>query len=138
MHKTIHKPVRVITYGTFDLFHYGHLRILERAAALGDILLVGISTDEFNQVKGKACQYPYRERAAIVNAIQCVDMVFPEQCWEQKEADVLTYGADVLVMGDDWAGKFDHLKHCCDVVYLPRTEGISSTMIKQLIGGSAV
>ena len=127
----------VITYGTFDLFHIGHLRLLERAAALGDRLFVGISTDEFNDVKGKACVQPYDERAAIVAALSVVDVVFPESCWEQKVPDIQRIGADVFVMGADWAGEFDYLKAYCDVVYLKRTEGVSTTQRKELIGSGS-
>lgn len=122
---------RVITYGTFDLFHYGHLRILERAKALGDYLVVAVSTDEFNAVKGKRCVYPYEHRAQIVAAIRYVDLVIPERNWEQKASDIRTYQINILVMGSDWEGKFDDLSTLCQVVYLPRTPGISSTEIKQ-------
>lgn len=121
----------VLTYGTFDLFHYGHLRILERSSQLGDFLVVGVSTDEFNRVKGKRCVYPYRHRARIVEAIRCVDLVIPERCWEQKREDIARHNVDVLAMGTDWEGEFDHLADACRVVYLPRTPDISSTGIKQ-------
>ena len=122
---------KVITYGTFDLFHIGHLEILRRAKELGDYLVVVISTDEFNwNEKCKRCVYPYEERAAIVNAIKYVDEVIPENCWEQKSNDVDNYDIDVFVMGDDWEGKFNFLEEKCEVVYLPRTRGISSTEIK--------
>lgn len=121
----------VLTYGTFDLFHYGHLRILQRAAELGDYLIVGVSTDEFNGVKGKRCVYPWEHRARIVEAIRFVDEVIPERCWEQKRRDILDRGVDILVMGTDWRGKFDHLEDICRVVYLPRTPDISSTGIKK-------
>lgn len=122
---------KVITYGTFDLFHFGHLEILRRAKELGDYLLVAVSTDDFNQnEKQKRCVYPYEHRAAIVAAISYVDEVIPEQCWEQKVTDVDTHDIDIFVMGSDWEGKFDVLKDQCDVVYLPRTEGISSTHVK--------
>lgn len=123
----------VITYGTFDLFHYGHLRLLERAAALGDKLVVGVSTDEFNAVKGKKCVQPYAERAAIVAALRMVDAVFPERCWEQKIDDIKRWKATVLVMGDDWRGKFDHLSAYCRVVYLERTPDISTTARKEML-----
>lgn len=121
---------RVITYGTFDLFHLGHLRILQRAKALGDYLIVAVSTDEFNQIKGKKCTYPYEQRAEILKAIIYVDEVIPEKNWEQKIDDIKKHKVDLFVMGDDWQGKFDFLKEYCSVVYLPRTEGISSTEIK--------
>jgi len=125
---------KVITYGTFDLFHFGHLEILRRAKALGDYLLVAVSTDEFNwSEKRKKCVYPYAHRAAIVGAIQYVDEVIPETCWEQKVTDIRTHGVHVFVMGSDWTGKFDFLKDACDVVYLPRTEGISSTEVKSTV-----
>lgn len=126
---------KVITYGTYDLFHYGHLRLLERAKALGDYLIVAVSTDEFNEIKDKRCVYGYPERAAIVKAIKCVDEVIPEGCWEQKTSDVIQHEVDVFVMGDDWQGQFDFLKEHCEVVYLPRTPDISSTEIKDGIRG---
>ncbi len=121
---------KVITYGTFDLFHYGHLRILERAKSFGDYLIVAVSTDEFNEIKGKSCIYPYEHRAKIVAAIKYVDQVIPEKNWEQKIDDVKKYKIDVFVMGDDWKGKFDFLSDLCEVVYLPRTSNISTTEIK--------
>lgn len=122
--------IKVLTYGTYDLFHFGHLRLLERAKALGDYLIVGVSTDEFNLGKNKHCVYPFEERAAIVKAITYVDEVIPENTWEQKIEDVIKHKVDIFVMGDDWEGKFDFLKDYCQVIYLPRTEGISSTGIK--------
>ena len=121
---------KVITYGTYDLFHYGHLRILERAKKLGDYLIVAVSTDEFNEVKGKKSIYPFEHRAKIVEAIKYVDKVIAEENWEQKESDIKKYEIDVLVMGTDWEGKFDNLSSLCEVVYLPRTPDISSTEIK--------
>jgi glycerol-3-phosphate cytidylyltransferase len=121
---------KVITYGTFDLFHIGHLNILRRSKALGDFLVVAVSTDEFNALKGKVCTYPYDQRAEIVRAIKFVDEVIPENNWEQKIEDIKSNGIDIFVMGDDWTGKFDFLKEYCEVVYLPRTEGISTTEIK--------
>lgn len=124
---------RVITYGTFDLFHIGHLNILRRAKALGDYLVVAVSTDEFNLLKGKICTYPYEQRAEILKAIVYVDKVIPENNWEQKIKNIKDYKIDIFVMGDDWTGKFDFLKEYCEVVYLPRTEGISTTEIKQEI-----
>lgn len=123
---------KVITYGTFDIFHIGHLEILRRAKELGDYLIVFISTDEFNKIeKDKVCAIPYKDRVAIVKAIKYVDEVHPETCWDQKRADVIEYGADIFVMGDDWAGSFDFLKEVCEVKYLARTEGVSSTEIKR-------
>ena len=122
---------RVITYGTFDLFHEGHVRLLKRAKALGDYLVVAISSDEFNQLKGKKSCMSYQQRKEVVEAIRYVDLVIPEDNWEQKISDVQKYDIDVFVMGDDWTGKFDFLKDYCEVVYLPRTENISTTMIKE-------
>lgn len=123
---------RVITYGTYDLLHYGHINLLERAKALGDYLVVVISTDEFNwNMKNKKCYFTYEERKRMVEALRCVDLVIPETCWEQKVTDVEKYDIDVFVMGDDWEGKFDFLKDQCEVVYLPRTPEISTTQIKQ-------
>ena len=122
---------RVITYGTFDLFHIGHLNLLKRAKALGDYLIVAVSSDEFNLQKGKVCKIKDIDRMQIVEAIKYVDQVIPETSWDQKIEDVKKYGVDVFVMGDDWKGKFDFLKDYCEVVYLPRTEGISSTQLKE-------
>lgn len=119
-----------ITYGTYDLFHIGHLRILERSRALVDRLIVGVSTDEFNALKGKRTAVPFEDRAEIVRAMRCVDLVIPEEAWDQKVRDVGQHAVDVLVMGDDWHGKFDHLRAHCDVVYLPRTPGISTTELR--------
>ncbi|NLG35719.1 MAG: adenylyltransferase/cytidyltransferase family protein [Lentisphaerae bacterium] len=121
----------VLTYGTFDLFHIGHLRLLERARALGDRLIVAVSTDTFNEGKGKRTVIPYADRAAIVQALKIVDEVIPEESWEQKRDDIRRFNVTTFVMGDDWAGKFDDLKDACDVVYLPRTDGISTTELKQ-------
>lgn len=128
----------VLTYGTFDLFHIGHVRILERARALGDRLVVGVSSDEFNAIKGKKSFIPYEDRAAIVRALACVDDVFPEHHWEQKSGDIKSQNASIFVMGDDWAGKFDMYKDLCQVVYLPRTADISTTAIKTELGRAAV
>jgi glycerol-3-phosphate cytidylyltransferase len=122
--------IKVITYGTYDLFHYGHLKLLERAKALGDYLIVAVSTDEFNSIKEKKCVYPYEERAEIVKAIRFVDEVIPEETWEQKTRDVKEHNVGIFVMGSDWEGKFDFLKDICEVVYLERTPDISSTEIK--------
>lgn len=123
---------RVITYGTFDLLHYGHINLLRRAKALGDYLVVVVSTDEFNWVqKQKKCYFTYEERKNILEAIRYVDLVVPEESWEQKITDVQKYCIDTFVMGDDWEGKFDYLREYCDVVYLPRTPEISTTQIKQ-------
>ncbi|MCC5919849.1 MAG: glycerol-3-phosphate cytidylyltransferase [Cyclobacteriaceae bacterium] len=121
---------KVITYGTFDLIHRGHINILKRAKALGDYLVVGLSTDEFNALKGKTCYYTYEERKYILDAIKYVDEVIPEKDWKQKAEDIQTQGAQVFVMGNDWEGKFDELKKHCEVIYLSRTEGISTTKVK--------
>ena len=122
---------KVITYGTFDLLHYGHINLLRRARELGDYLVVALSTDEFNwNEKHKKCYFTYAERKLMLEAIRYVDLVVPEENWEQKSTDVVKYGADIFVMGDDWKGKFDFLKDKCDVVYLPRTPEISTTQIK--------
>ncbi len=123
---------KVITYGTFDLFHWGHLEMLRRAKALGDHLTVAVSTDAFtNEQKHKTCACPYGERAAIVEAIKYVDCVIPESCWEQKPKDVRDHNIDVFVIGDDWVGVFDDLlSGLCEVVYLTRTPDISTTGIK--------
>ena len=122
---------KVITYGTFDLLHYGHINLLRRARALGDYLIVGLSTVSFNAIKGKHCVFSYEERKQLLEALRYVDMVIPEDCWEQKKDDILTHGVQVFVMGDDWAGHFDHLKEYCRVEYLPRTPDISSTAIRE-------
>ncbi len=123
---------RVITYGTFDLLHYGHINLLRRAKTLGDYLIVGLSTDEFNSVeKNKVTYFPYEERKKLLEAIRYVDLVIPETCWEQKISDIQEYKVDIFVMGDDWKGKFDFLKDYCEVVYLERTPEISTTKIKQ-------
>lgn len=122
---------RVITYGTFDLIHYGHINLLKRAKELGDYLIVALSTDEFNwNSKQKKCYFSYQKRQQLLEAIRYVDLVIPEECWEQKVSDVQLYKVDTFVMGDDWAGKFDFLKDYCQVVYLPRTPEISTTQIK--------
>ena len=123
---------RVITYGTFDLLHYGHINLLKRAKSLGDYLIVVLSTDEFNwNEKRKRCFFPYEVRKLMLEAIRYVDLVIPETCWEQKRTDIHTYDVDVFVMGDDWKGKFDFLKEeGAEVVYLPRTPDISTTQIK--------
>ena len=124
----------VITYGTFDILHYGHINLLKRAKALGDFLIVAISSDEFNALKGKKSYYPYEVRKVMLEAIKYVDLVIPETCWEQKVEDIKKYKVDIFTMGSDWEGKFDFLKEYCEVVYLPRTEGISSTKIKKELG----
>ena len=124
---------RVITYGTFDLLHYGHINLLRRAKALGDYLVVCLSTDEFNwNEKQKKCYFSYEQRKALLESIRYVDLVIPEENWDQKRTDVHEYHIDTFVMGDDWKGKFDFLKEeGCEVVYLPRTPEISTTQIKR-------
>ena len=122
---------KVITYGTYDLLHVGHINLLRRARELGDYLIVVVSSDEFNAIKGKKEYYSFEDRKKILEAIRYVDEVLPEYTWEQKIDDVVNNNVDVFVMGDDWTGKFDFLKEYCEVVYLPRTEGISTTKIKQ-------
>lgn len=123
---------RVITYGTFDLLHYGHINLLKRAKALGDYLVVALSTDEFNWVeKSKKCYFSYEQRKSLLESIRYVDLVIPEKKWEQKKTDVKDFHIDVFVMGDDWKGKFDFLKEDgVEVVYLARTPEISTTEIK--------
>ena len=129
---------RVITYGTFDLLHYGHINLLQRARRLGDYLVVALSTDGFNRLKNKVCYFSYEQRKQLVEAIRYVDLVIPETCWEQKVDDVLKHHVAVFVIGDDWTGKFDFLKPHCEVVYLPRTEGISTTQIKNDLATGAL
>lgn len=123
---------RILTYGTFDLLHYGHIEILRRAKELGDYLVVALSTDEFNESKGKTAYHSYETRKKMLEAIRYVDLVIPENDWEQKLDDVKEYHIDTVVMGSDWANsdKFDYLKEYCDLVFLERTPGVSTTMIK--------
>jgi glycerol-3-phosphate cytidylyltransferase len=123
----------VLTYGTFDLFHIGHLNMINRLAELGDRLIIAVSTDEFNAGKGKSSVVSYEDRAKIVSSIKGVDLVIPETSWDQKVSDIKEYDVDIFAIGDDWAGKFDELKELCEVVYLSRTDGISSTEIKQML-----
>ncbi len=126
---------RVITYGTFDLLHYGHINLLKRAKALGDYLIVALSTDEFNALKGKKSYFSYDKRKALLEAIRYVDLVIPEENWEQKVNDIHEYHVDTFVIGNDWEGKFDFLKkEGCEVIYLPRTPEISTTQIKTSLG----
>ena len=120
----------VITFGTFDVFHVGHIRVLQRAAALGDRLVVGVSADALNLAKkGRAPVYSQEERMEIVASLRVVDEVFVEESLEQKRDYIIEHGADVLVMGDDWAGRFDWVSDVCEVVYLPRTPSVSTTGI---------
>ncbi|WP_042535699.1 glycerol-3-phosphate cytidylyltransferase [Oceanobacillus oncorhynchi] len=120
----------ILTYGTFDLLHVGHVNLLKRAKEMGDYLIVGLSTDDFNILKHKQSFYSYEDRKIILESVRYVDKVIPEISWEQKREDILTYHVDTFVMGNDWKGKFDALRSFCEVVYLPRTDGISSTLIK--------
>lgn len=122
---------KVITYGTYDLLHWGHINLLKRAKELGDYLIVAISTDEFNDLKNKKAYHSYENRKLILESIRYVDEVIPENTWEQKIQDVIENDVDIFVMGDDWKGKFDFLKDYCEVIYLPRTVGISTSKIKK-------
>jgi glycerol-3-phosphate cytidylyltransferase len=121
----------IITYGTFDMFHIGHLKLLQRLKELGDKLIVAVSTDEFNKGKGKKVMIPYEQRAEIIANIKCVDKVIPENTWEQKIEDIQKYNVDIFAIGDDWEGKFDFLKEYCEVIYLKRTQDISTTQLKK-------
>lgn len=127
----------VLTYGTFDLFHVGHVRLLRRLRDLGDRVVVGCSTDAFNAVKGKRAVVPFEQRREILLACRYVDAVFAEETWEQKRDDIRREGARIFAMGDDWIGRFDHLRDMVEVVYLPRTPGISTTAIKETLDRSA-
>ena len=124
---------KVITYGTFDLLHYGHINLLKRAKSLGDYLIVGLSTDEFNNIeKNKECYFDYENRKSLLDAVKYVDLVIPEETWDQKISDIQKYNVDIFVIGDDWKGKFDYLEDFgIEVVYLPRTKEISTTKIKK-------
>jgi glycerol-3-phosphate cytidylyltransferase len=124
---------RVITYGTFDTLHHGHIRLLRRARALGDYLIVGLSTDEFNAGKDKTALFSYEERKHDLEALRYVDLVIPEKHWEQKTEDVRLFQVDVFTMGDDWTGKFDFLKTQCEVTYFDRTPSISSSQIRKIM-----
>ena len=123
----------VLTYGTFDLLHYGHINLLQRAKALGDYLIVACSTDEFNEIKNKHSFYNYENRKRVLEAIKYVDLVIPENNWEQKRDDIKKYNVDIFVMGDDWQNKFDELSDLCEVIYLPRTPDISTTIVKSYL-----
>ena len=124
---------KVLTYGTFDLLHVGHINILKRAKELGDYLIVGLSTDEFNSLKGKRAFYTYEQRKIILESVKYVDLVIPEKTWEQKKDDVKKYDIDIFVMGDDWSGKFDFIKEYCEVKILPRTPDVSSTLARNYL-----
>ena len=125
---------KVITYGTFDLLHYGHINILKRAKEQGDYLIVALSTNEFNETKGKKCYFSYEERKKLLESVRYVDLVIPENCWEQKIENVKEYKVDVFVIGDDWKGKFDFLNEYCEVIYLERTPEISTSKMKNELG----
>ena len=120
----------VLTYGTYDMFHFGHVRLLRRLKDMGDTLIVGCSTDEFNRQKGKKSYFSFDARCEMLMSCKYVDMIIPEISWEQKRYDIIKHRVDIFSMGDDWLGRFDDLKDLCKVVYLPRTEGVSSSMIK--------
>lgn len=126
---------RVITYGTYDLLHYGHIELLRRAREMGDYLIVALSSDEFNRIKDKKSYYNFEQRKVMLEAIRYVDLVIAEEGWGQKEKDVERFEVDTFVMGHDWEGEFDFLKDKCEVVYLKRTEGISTTQIKKELYG---
>ena len=121
----------IITYGTFDMFHVGHLRLLQRLKELGDKLIVGVSTDEFNDIKKKKTLIPFEQRKEIIANIKCVDHVIAEESWEQKIHDIQKYNVDIFAIGDDWKGKFDYLGEYCEVKYLERTKNISTTQLKK-------
>ena len=123
----------VLTYGTFDLLHYGHLEILRKASLLGNKLIVGVSTDKFNEIKGKTCVLPYQKRKELIESLDYVDKVIPEDNWDQKVTDIQDNDIDIFVMGDDWKGKFNELKVFCEVIYFPRTNGISSTKLRSIL-----
>ncbi len=127
----------ILTYGTFDLLHVGHVNLLRRARALGDRLVVGLSSDAFNTLKQKQSTQCYADREAVLRAVRYVDDVFPEETWQQKAQDIRRLGADMLVMGSDWTGHFDELLRLCEVRYLPRTEDISSSALKAIIRQTA-
>lgn len=120
----------IITYGTYDVLHKGHISLLRRAKEMGDVLIVGLSSDSFNTMKHKSALLNYQNRKIVLEAIRYVDRVVPETSWEQKIQDIKDYNVDIFVIGDDWEGHFDFLKPYCDVVYLPRTKGTSSTQIR--------
>ncbi|MBN6885244.1 glycerol-3-phosphate cytidylyltransferase [Cytobacillus horneckiae] len=122
---------KVITYGTFDLIHWGHINLLKRSKGLGSHLTVALSSDEFNLIKNKKSYHSYEKRKMLLESIRFVDKVIPETNWDQKIQDIIKYDIDIFVIGDDWEGKFDYLREYCEVIYLPRTPGISTTKIKE-------
>ena len=124
---------KILTYGTFDLLHYGHINLLKKAKQQGDYLIVGLSTDAFNLQKGKVAFMSYEDRVTLLQSLRAVDVVFPENDWEQKVADIKKYNIGLFAIGDDWAGHFDYLSKYCKVVYMPRTANISSTEIRRII-----
>jgi glycerol-3-phosphate cytidylyltransferase len=127
----MHRPNRtVLTYGTFDLFHHGHVRLLQRLSQMGTALIVGCSTDAFNAQKGKTCVMPFEQRRLILESCRYVDRVIPEENWRQKSRDIINYDVSLFAMGDDWTGQFDELKNLTEVIYLPRTPDVSTTQIR--------
>lgn len=126
----------VLTYGTFDLFHRGHLKLIQNASKLGDRLIVGLSTDKFNREKGKISYFNFSEREKILLSLKEIDLIIPEDNWEQKYQDIIKYKVDIITMGEDWKGNFDYLKPYCKVIYLPRTKGVCSTNIKEEINNA--
>ena len=128
----------VLTYGTFDLFHYGHVRLLQRLAAMGSELIVGCSTDEFNAIKGKKSVMSFEQRRTILESCRYVSRVIPEETWDQKRTDIVNYNVSVFAMGDDWVGAFDDLSDIAQVVYLPRTRDVSTTELRSKIGEAAL
>ena len=124
--------MNILTYATFDLLHQGHINLFSRAKKLGDVLVVGLSTDEFNREKGKRSYFTFSERYKLLQLVPSIDLIIPESSWEQKIDDINKYNIDIFVIGSDWTGKFDYLKDYCEVVYLPRTDNISSSQIKEV------
>lgn len=124
----------IVTYGTFDLFHIGHVRLLKRLKSLGERLVVGLSTDEFNDIKGKQVVIPFEDRKEVLLSCRYVDAVFEEHCWEQKREDLIREKATIFAIGDDWSGKFDELGDIVEVLYLPRTKDVSTTDLRTVIG----
>lgn len=125
--------INVITYGTFDVLHRGHINLLKRAKELGNKLYVGLSTDEFNIVKNKKSVLPFEDRRCVLDSLKFVDFVFEEENWDQKISDVVKYDINIFVIGDDWKGHFDFLKPHCKVIYLPRTPGVSTSLLKEKV-----